>query len=128
MGERVLLGGDVLAIDLPVREDARGRLLPLEFPIRGFTPVRAFLVEGADAARRGGHAHRQARQLLMRTGGEIDVELRLSGASERVRLDTPATVLLIEPGVWSCQTYRGPGASLMVFSDRPYDPDDYLDA
>ena len=80
-------GGLAVSIDLPVLEDARGTLCPLEFPINGFLPVRAFLVSAVSGAIRGGHGHYKARQLLMHVSGVIEVELRFNGTIETTVLD-----------------------------------------
>jgi hypothetical protein len=122
-----LWGGLVTPVTLETREDARGTLTPVTFAEHGFDAVRAFVVTAPDGAVRGGHGHRVGRQLLLRVGGRIEVELRHGGQSARLTLDASAPALLVEPGVWSRQTYRGADAALVVFSDTVYDRGDYFD-
>ena len=118
-------GGAVLA-ELPSHADQRGRLVPLELS-HFFVPARTFLVHGVPEGEvRGQHAHREARQLMICLVVCVSVELRFAGETKRILLDRPTKVLLVEPGVWSSQTY-GNGARLLVFASTPYDPHDYID-
>jgi dTDP-4-dehydrorhamnose 3,5-epimerase-like enzyme len=119
-------GGLVSAIELPVFQDDRGSLCPIEFPISGFLPVRAFLVSAVAGAVRGGHGHYKARQLLMQVAGKIEIELRYKGLTQRTVLDSNHRALLIEPGVWAQQYYTGKEPTLIVFSDQPYNQNDYF--
>ena len=117
-------GGAVL-VHLPSHADQRGQLIPLELS-QFFAPVRTFLVHGVpEGAERGRHAHRTTRQLMICLVGCVAVELRLAGETVQVLLDRPTKALLVEPGVWSSQTYRN-GAQLFVLASEPFDPDDYV--
>ena len=124
---RSFLGGLASSIDLPVLTDSRGTLSPLEFPINGFLPVRAFLVSAVVGAVRGGHGHYKARQLLLQISGRIEVELRFGGLVETAVLGPDHRALLIEPGVWALQRYTGRDPALIVFSDMSYSKDDYFE-
>jgi hypothetical protein len=62
----------------------------------------------------------------MLVSGEIEIELRYGDITERLTLDPHHRAVLIEPPVWSRQTYRGEQPAMIVFCDTPYDPDDYL--
>lgn len=106
--------------------DRRGTLVPIEFATLDFAPARAFLVNANDGATRGGHAHRSGVQLLVRVSGRVDVTLRLGEDLAEVSLDEHGNALLIEAPVWSRQTYRGSAPAILVLSDSPFDPDDYL--
>lgn len=126
-GPRLLLAGRARLLDLVRHVDERGELVPLSFADVDFPVARAFVVAAPDGALRGGHAHAAARQLLLRVRGAIRVELRTAEEADVVVLDEQAPALLVEPGVWATQTYLGDDAALVVFSDAPYDPDDYVD-
>lgn len=121
-----LLGGAARVLRLAFCDDARGVLTPITFAEHEFTAVRAFVVSAPTGAVRGGHAHVRARQILMRVSGIIDVHARLEGAAVTVRLDAETAALLIEPGVWSSQTYVANNSAIVVFSDMEYDPRDYV--
>lgn len=119
-------GGRARLVALPERSDARGTLLPLDFDALPFEPRRVFFVHDVPAGVvRGAHAHRRARQLLVRIAGVVDVELRAEGQSARVVLDRSDAALLLEPGVWAAQTYRDAGSSLLVLASEPFDPESY---
>lgn len=122
-----LLGARVRTLSLPVFVDPRGALTPITFGEWDFEAIRAFAVTAPAGAIRGGHAHREGRQVLMRVSGTVDVRVRWGGADEVIRLDGARTAVLIEAGVWSEQTYVTEGAALVVFADTVFDPDDYVD-
>lgn len=117
--------GRAVLVQLPDHADFRGQLIPIELS-QFFAPVRTFLIHGVpEGAVRGRHAHRTARQLMICLVGCVVVDLRLAGEAARVLLDRPTNALLVEPGIWSSQTY-GKDAQLLVFASEPYDPDDYI--
>ena len=107
--------------------DAPDAALPLSGPGFPFAPQRLFVVDRVPpGTRRGGHAHRSNRQVLVCLDGHVDVELRASGSNARVELARGSPALLIEPGVWAAQTYRDAAAMLLVLASEPYDPDGFL--
>ena len=118
--------GMVIRIEIRCFEDARGLLSPIDFDSCGFRPVRAFVVSGVPGSVRGGHGHRTGRQILMLVSGLIEVEVRVPGVAELIRLDSERPALLIEPPVWSRQTYLGDKPAMVVFCDTAYDPNDYI--
>ncbi|RAI43256.1 sugar 3,4-ketoisomerase [Rhodoplanes roseus] len=121
------LGGAVALFPVPSRRDARGALHPFDFDALPFVPQRAFVVQPAAAGTtRGGHAHRSARQLLVRLAGVIEIELAVAGREVTVRLDDTGTALLLAPGVWARHTYRTADAQLLVFASEPFDPEAYV--
>jgi hypothetical protein len=123
-----ILGSLVQLFSFPTSVDSRGSLLPLEFAELPFQPERAFVTRVSEAGtQRGGHAHKDCRQLLLSLAGEIDVELAHGGRTARVRLDALGRGMLIEPTVWSRLTFATADAQLLVLADRPYDPVGYID-
>ena len=63
----------------------------------------------------------------MLVSGLVEVELRWRGRSERLRLDPAARAILIEPPVWSSQTFLAANSAIVVFCDTPYDAADYIE-
>lgn len=122
-----LWDGLVTPLTLSSHPDGRGSLTPMTFADHGFEAVRAFVVTAPDGIRRGGHGHRRGRQILMRVLGEVHVDLVSAGRRARIVLDAQTPAVLIEPGVWSRQTYAGHDAALVVFCDTTYDPSDYFE-
>jgi UDP-2-acetamido-3-amino-2,3-dideoxy-glucuronate N-acetyltransferase len=119
-------GGLAIHFYLRSIEDGRGSLMPIEFGNIDFRPRHAFLVTAHDGAIRGGHAHRLGNQLLVCISGEIEIALALDGEKVGVTLDSGANALMVGSPIWSSQTYRGQEPKLLVFSDHPFDPDDYI--
>ena len=114
-------------VTLALHQDARGTLQSFDFEALPFVPRRVFSVAAPpEGSRRGGHAHRSARQILVCLAGAVDVTLRASEAESRVRLVPDGHALLIEPGVWAEQRYQAGESLLLVLSSEPYDPSDYL--
>ncbi|WP_353813258.1 sugar 3,4-ketoisomerase [Agromyces sp. SYSU T00266] len=107
--------------------DDRGVLTPLQLGELGFALARVFVVSAPGGAVRGGHAHRDVRQLFFRASGRIEVEFRHRGATTRLTLDEERPAVLVEPGVWAQQTYLVDGATLIVFADGGYDRGEYMD-
>ena len=103
-----------------------GSLIPFELSSLPFPISRVFIVQAVDGAVRGGHAHDSGRQLLVCLSGKIEVELRLRGIVGQVILDPVDNAVLIEAPVWARQRYYGSAPSIIVFCDRPYDPEAYI--
>jgi hypothetical protein len=111
-----------------VNADARGALTALDFSALGLAVVRVFTVTAADGASRGAHGHYRGRQLLVAVSGEIELELRRNDAVATVTLRPDGPAILVEPGVWGRQTYRGAAPILLVLCDTRYDSTDYFEA
>ncbi len=93
-----------------------------------FLPARAFTIDSGPAGSiRGGHAHRDAAQLLVCLKGAIEVELRTDVTTRVVLCKPGREALLIPPRVWAQQHYLEEGSILLVFSSHPYDPTSYID-
>jgi hypothetical protein len=108
-----------------VLDDQRGALIPIDFDVLPFAPVRVFVVRGKEGAVRGGHAHRIGRQALVCLSGVIEVECRYGDRRQTVILDGPGEGVIIAAPVWSTQTYRAADASLLVLCETPFDPASY---
>ena len=122
-----LLGGRAAWIELAAHRDPRGELLALDEGRLPFVPRRIFFVRDVPPGSvRGGHGHRRARQLLVCLAGRIRCELRHGGERGQVLLEPSAHALLVEPGVWTEQTYETPGAMLLVLASEPRDVVDLI--
>ena len=126
-GENILCYGRVIRIHTKAIRDARGALTPIEFSSYNFHPVRTFVITATPGAVRGGHSHRRARQLLMMVSGEIQIEARYLDCTVQFTLDSEHRAVLLEPLVWSRQTYYGSNPAMVVFSDTAYDASDYIE-
>jgi len=109
--------------------EPRGCLIPFNFEQLPFPPRHVFIVRDVPAGVvRGGHSHRNTRQLLVCLAGHLSVELRDSLRSETIDLDRPDVGLFIGEGLWAAQTYLTPETILLVFTSEPYQPESYIDA
>lgn len=110
------------------RGDARGGLVVAEtgrdcpFDIR-----RVYWVFGTPGGvRRGFHSHLKTRQMAVCVSGACSFLMDDGTTREDVRLATPDSALMIEPGVWHEMYDFTPDCVLLVFADAPYDEADYV--
>lgn len=75
---------------------------------------------------RGGHAHRQLRQLLIAISGSFDVLLDDGIRQRRVTLNRPYQGLLIVPGIWRVLENFSSGSVCLCLASQHYDEADYI--
>lgn len=121
------LNGNLRLIRVPLFEDERGALVPIEFPHMPFVPARMFVIRDVPVGTvRGRHALAEQRQLLICFSGELEVMARWAGREEKVLLDRPDVGLLVEPGVWHGLEFTTENAVVAVLASGLYDPDGYV--
>jgi UDP-2-acetamido-3-amino-2,3-dideoxy-glucuronate N-acetyltransferase len=112
---------------MPNFSEDNGDLVAIEGSIDiPFEIARVFVVSAPNGAVRGRHAHRACSQLLTCTSGTIEV---ICDDGQRVAefvLSDPSDGLLVPPGIWSQQTYRGVNATLIALCDRRFELNDYI--
>jgi dTDP-4-dehydrorhamnose 3,5-epimerase-like enzyme len=115
-------------VEFPKRGDDDGWLVALEaeksipFPIR-----RVYYIFGTrPGVRRGRHAHRQLRQVLVCLAGRCTVLLDDGRQVEEVALDGNERGLVLDPMVWHEMHDFSPGCVLLVLADAWYDETDYI--
>ena len=75
---------------------------------------------------RGGHAHKELRQLIVAASGSFDILLD-DGMNKRVvKISRPDYGLIIVPGIWRELMEFSSGAICLVFASHKYDENDYL--
>jgi hypothetical protein len=75
---------------------------------------------------RGGHAHKELRQLLIAVSGSFDVVLDDGTVKRTVTLNRPYRGLLIVPGIWRELNDFSSGAICLVLASRKYEEADYV--
>ena len=120
---------DATVYNFKVFGDERGKLVAMEgggsIP---FEIKRVFYIYDADPlAVRGCHANRESDFLLVCVSGECSVRLRDAHGSEVVVLDSPGKGLFIPHMLWKEMYGFSEHAVLAVFSNRHFDPDEYLE-
>lgn len=88
---------------------------------------RVYYIHGAPAGvLRGGHAHRDLKQLLVCIAGAVEVVLDDGSGRRSCVLDVPSKGLLVEGLVWRDMRWLEEGSVLMVAASDYYDEADYI--
>lgn len=77
-------------------------------------------------SRRGFHAHKDLRQVLICIHGSCKILLDDGNQQQNVLLDNPGEGLLIESTIWREMYDFSPGAVLLVLASHYYDESDYI--
>jgi hypothetical protein len=75
---------------------------------------------------RGGHGHKELKQLIVAASGSFNVMLNDGQNKKIVTLNRPDYGLMIVPGIWRELIEFSSGAVCLVLASHVYDPDDYL--
>lgn len=75
---------------------------------------------------RGGHAHKELRQLIVAASGSFTVTLDDGKIKRKFVLNRPYQGLLIVPGIWRTLDDFSSGAVCLVLSSHVYDETDYI--
>ena len=75
---------------------------------------------------RGGHAHKELRQLILAVGGSFDIILDDGEVKRSVTLNKPYIGLLVVPGIWREIVNFSSGATCLVLASHKYDEKDYI--
>ena len=113
---------------LPVVPDERGKLSIIEGGRHvPFDIARVYyLYDIPAAAVRGGHAHKDLKQLIIALSGSFDVRLDTGRFRRVVQLNRPNIGLLISSMVWREIDNFSSGGICLVLASMPYDEADYF--
>lgn len=75
---------------------------------------------------RGGHAHKELRQLIVAASGCFTVELDDGSVKRSVVLNRPYQGLYVVPGIWRVLKDFSSGSVCLVLASEKYDPQDYI--
>ena len=106
-----------------------GHLVPISFKNDvPFKPKRIFLIYGKKNFLRGDHAHKKCSQFFIPITGKIELAFINSKNSKKVILDSKKKKgFLLEPLTWCKVTFKTKNAVMMVFCDREYEFNDYIE-
>ena len=108
-------------IDLSTNIDARGSLTSIEGGIDiPFDIKRCYMVHHIEAVR-GGHAHRENKQIVIAAGGGVRMDLHDGQNSKSFWLESPSTGLIIDPMTWIEIPEFTSDAVLVVLASTHYD-------
>lgn len=119
---------DCKIIDLRKIHDPRGNLTPIEggadvpFDIKRVY----YLYDVPSDANRGGHAHKDLRQLIVAANGSFTITLDDGENKKAYTLNRPYQGLLIVPGIWRNLDDFSSGAVLLCLASELYDESDYI--
>ncbi len=115
-------------IKFSIKGDERGSLISLEnnknipFEIKRVY----YIFDTKSNVRRGFHAHKNLKQVLIAVSGSCKVLLDDGKSKQEILLDNPQTGLLIESMIWREMFDFSSDCVLMVLADSLYDESDYL--
>lgn len=75
---------------------------------------------------RGGHAHKQLRQLITAASGSFSIVLDDGEVKRTVTLNHPYEGLLVVPGIWRDLVDFSSGSVLLCLASEKYDENDYI--
>lgn len=119
---------DCRLLDLPTIVRAEGNITPIEGGKHvPFEIARVYyLYDVPGGASRGGHAHKQLRQLLVSVMGSFDVVLDDGFTRKRVRLDRAYYGLYLPNLIWRELENFSSGAICIVLASEPYEESEYI--
>lgn len=119
---------DYVIIQFQQHGDERGQLVALEngkeIPFE--TNRVYYMYDTLPGVRRGFHAHKTLKQILICTSGSCKIHLDNGSETAEVTLDKPYEGLLIESNIWREMYDFSPNAVLMVLASQMYDESDYI--
>lgn len=114
--------------EVPSIVDSRGKLSIIEFEkIVNFTIKRVYwLYQIQENAIRGGHAHKQLRQLIVALNGSVEIVLDNGKNKSKHVLNSPSLMLEIGPNVWREIVSFINNPIVMILASELYEEDDYI--
>lgn len=115
-------------VQLSIHDDQRGSLIAIEknngikFDIKRVY----YIYDTKKGVRRGFHAHKKLKQLLVTVKGSCKVLLDNGKNKEVVLLNSPTKGLVIESMIWREMFDFSEDCVLMVLADHIYDESDYI--
>jgi bifunctional acetyl transferase/isomerase len=115
-------------IDLPKIVDPRGNLTVAEgLKNVPFDIKRVYWLYDIPAGEgRGGHAHKQIKELLIAVSGSFHVTLDNGKEKQTYLLNHPYQALLIDTGIWRTLDDFSSGAVCVVLASDWYEEEDYI--
>lgn len=114
-------------IDIPRIANPQGSLSVVEGSHHVDFPIKRiyYLYDVPGGARRGGHAHKNLRQLIIAMSGSFDIHLDDGTAKKTFHLNRSYCGLYITPMIWRELDNFSSGSVCLVLASEVYDEFDY---
>lgn len=114
-------------IEIPKKEDFRGNLAIIENDTVPFEIKRVYyLFDVPSSSHRGGHAHKNLKQLLIAVSGSFDVVLKTPNETHKITLNKPDKGLLIHENIWRELENFSSGSVCLVLASAVFSEEDYI--
>ena len=114
-------------IDIPKINNTKGNIGVIENDTIPFDIKRVYyLFDVPSGAKRGGHAHKKLKQVLIAISGSFDVVLKNGKSKEIITLNRPDKGLLIENNIWRELQNFSSGSVCLVLASEVFSEDDYI--
>ena len=114
-------------IDIPKINNSKGNIGVIENVTIPFEVKRVYyLFDVPSGAKRGGHAHKKLKQVLLAISGSFDVVLKDGKSKETITLNRPDKGLLIENNIWRELENFSSGSVCLVLASEEFSEDDYI--
>lgn len=119
---------DCSIIELDKHHHAKGNITVVENGLTiPFDVKRAYyLYDIPGGESRGGHAHKELRQLIIAASGSYSVTLDDGNVKRTFLLNRPYQGLLVVPGIWRTLDDFSSGAVCLVLASMEYEEEDYI--
>lgn len=115
-------------VELDKHHNQKGNLTVVENNITIPFPIKRvyYLYDVPGGESRGGHAHKELKQLIIAASGSFDVVLNDGKIKRTFTLNRPYQGLLIVPGIWRELENFSSGSVCLVLASMNYSEDDYI--
>ncbi|WP_396148965.1 sugar 3,4-ketoisomerase [Flavobacterium sp.] len=114
-------------IDIPKINNTKGNIGVIENDTIPFDVKRVYyLFDVPSGAKRGGHAHKKLKQVILAISGSFDVVLKNGKSKEIVTLNRPDKGLLIENNIWRELENFSSGSVCLVLASEEFSENDYI--
>ena len=119
---------DIMIINFQKHGDDRGMLIALETGKEVPFDIKRvyYMYDTLTNVRRGFHAHKNLKQILICTSGSCKIHLDNGKETAEVTLDKPYEGLYVSNDMWREMYDFSPDAVLMVLASELYDEKDYI--
>ena len=114
-------------IDIPKINNTKGNIGVIQNDTIPFDVKRVYyLFDVPSGAKRGGHAHKKLKQVILAISGSFDVVLKDGKSKEIITLNRPDKGLLIENNIWRELENFSSGSVCLVLASEEFSEDDYI--